>query len=162
MKKKYILRLKKIMNMKFLLSTLVSLLLFSCVNSSKNNNKCCNQPNKLVGVWQLESSSWNDSSMLVKEPRMVKIFTDSIMIYQYYDQDLFCGDSAKKTALATGYGKYFYNKGKLKENILNHSNKNRIGEEYDIEIGFSEDSNTYYQSMDFNNSKYKEVWKRIE
>ena len=34
--------------------------------------------------------------------------------------------------------------------------------EYDIEISFSEDSNTYYQSMDFNNSKYKEVWKRIE
>ena len=25
---------------------------------------------------------------------------------------------------------------KLKENILNHSNKNRIGEEYDIEISF--------------------------
>ena len=136
-------------------------MLFSCVNSSKNN-KCCNQPNKLVGVWQLESSSWNDSSMLVKEPRMVKIFTDSIMIYQYYDQDLFCGDSTKKTALATGYGKYFYSKGKLKENILNHSNKNRIGEEYDIKISFSEDSNTYFQSMDFNNSKYKEVWKRIE
>ena len=161
MKKIYILRLKKIMNMKFLISTLVSLLLFSCVNSSKNN-KCCNQPNKLVGVWQLESSSWNDSSMLVKEPRMVKIFTDSIMIYQYYDQDLFCGDSTKKTALATGYGKYFYSKGKLKESILNHSNKNRIGEKYDIEISFSEDSNTYYQSMDFNNSKYNEVWKRIE
>ena len=150
------------MNMKFLLSTLLSLLLFCCVNSSKNNNKCCNKPNKLVGVWQLESSSWNDSSMLVKEPRMVKIFTDSIMIYQYYDQDLFCGDSTKKTALATGYGKYFYSKGKLKESILNHSNKNRIGEEYDIEISFSEDSNTYYQSMDFNNSRYKEVWKRIE
>ena len=161
MKKIFILRSKKIMNMKFLLSTLVSLLLFSCVNSSKNN-KCCNQLNKLVGVWQLESSSWNDSSMLVKEPRMVKIFTDSIMIYQYYDQDLFCGDSTKKTALATGYGKYFYSKGKLKESILNHSNKNRIGEEYDIEISFSEDSNTYYQSMDFNNSRYKEVWKRIE
>ena len=35
-------------------------------------------------------------------------------------------------------------------------------EEYDIEISFSEDSNTYYQSMDFNNSRYKEVWKRIE
>ena len=31
-------------------------LLFSCVNSSKNNNKCCNQPNKLVGVWQLETN----------------------------------------------------------------------------------------------------------
>ena len=148
--------------MKFQIYISVSLLLFSCVSSSKNNNKCCNQPNKLVGVWQLESSSWNDSSMLVKEPRMVKIFTDSIMIYQYYDQDLFCGDSTKKTALATGYGKYFYSKGKLKESILNHSNKNRIGEEYDIEISFSEDSNTYYQSMDFNNSRYKEVWKRIE
>ena len=148
--------------MKFLISISFSLLLFSCVSSSKNNNKCCNKPNKLVGVWQLESSSWNDSSMLVKEPRMVKIFTDSIMIYQYYDQDLFCGDSTKKTALATGYGKYFYSKGKLKESILNHSNKNRIGEEYDIEISFSEDSNTYYQSMDFNNSRYKEVWKRIE
>jgi uncharacterized protein YrrD len=151
--------------MKFLISISVSLLLFSCVSSSNNNNnnnKCCKEPNKLVGVWQIESSSWNDSSMLVKEPRMVKIFTDSIMIYQYYDQDLFCGDSAKKTALATGYGKYFYSKGKLKESILNHSNKNIIGEEYDIEISFSEDSNTYYQSMDFNNSKYKEVWKRIE
>ena len=148
--------------MKFLISISVSLLLFSCLSSSKNNNKCCNQANKLVGVWQIESLSWNDSSMLVKEPRMVKIFTDSIMIYQYYDQDLFCGDSTKKTALATGYGKYFYSKGKLKESILNHSNKHRIGEEYDIEISFSEDSNTYYQSMDFNNSKYKEVWKRIE
>ena len=59
----------------------------------------------------------NDSSMLVKEPRMVKIFTDitNIMTKIY----------ELKTALATGYGKYFYSKGKLKENILNHSNQNR-------------------------------------
>ena len=70
--------------------------------------------------------------MTIKEPRMVKIFTDSVIIYQYYDQNLFCGDSAKKTVLATGYGKYFYSKVMLKESILNHSNKNLIGSEYDI------------------------------
>lgn len=148
--------------MKFILPISVSLLLFSCINSSQKSNECCNQPNKLVGVWELQNATWNDSSMTIKEPRMVKIFTDSVMIYQYYDQNLFCGDSAKKTVLATGYGKYFYSKGKLKESILNHSNKNLIGSEYDIEINFSKDSNTYYQSMDFNNSKYKEAWKRIE
>ena len=70
------------------------------------------------------------------------------------NENSFCNSKGKIRFGANG--KYFYNKGKLKESILNHSNKNRIGEEYDIEISFSEDSNTYYQSMDFNNSKYKE------
>ncbi len=150
--------------MRFLWSFSIScsLLLISCSNSSSNNNECCKQANKLVGVWQLESSSWDDSLMTVKEPRMVKIFTDSIMIYQYYDQNLFCGDSTKKSVLATGYGKYLYSMGKLNESIINHTDKNLVGSEYDIEISFSEDSNTYYQSMNFNNSKYDEVWKRIQ
>ena len=151
MKKTYI-KIKK--NYEYEISSIdfsFTVVIFLCKCSKNNINVVINLINLLE--YGNESSSWNDSSMLVKEPRMVKIFTDSIMIYQYYDQDLFCGDSAKKTALLNG--KYFYGKGKLKENILNHSNKNRIGEEYDIEISFSEDSNTYYQSMDFNNSKYK-------
>ena len=148
--------------MRFLISISVSLLLFSCINSSPKNNECCNQSNKLIGVWELENATWNDSSMTIIEPRMVKIFTDSIMIYQYYDQNLFCGDSTKKSVLATGYGKYLYSMGKLNESIINHTDKNLVGSEYDIEISFSEDSNTYYQSMNFNNSKYDEVWKRIQ
>ena len=102
-------------NMKFILPISVSLLLFSCINSSQKSNECCNQPNKLVGVWELQNATWNDSSMTIKEPRMVKIFTDSVMIYQYYDQNLFCGDSAKKTVLATGYGKYFYFNGRVQK-----------------------------------------------
>ena len=148
--------------MRFLLSISLSLLLFSCINSSQKNNECCNQSNKLVGVWELENATWNDSSMTIIEPRMVKIFTDSNMIYQYYDQNLFCGDSTKKSVLATGYGKYLYSMGKLNESIINHTDKSLVGSEYDIEISFSEDSNTYYQSMNFNNSKYDEVWKRIQ
>ena len=60
------------MNFKKAVIGLVTFLFISCENS--NNNP-------LVGTWELESASWNGENMEIREPRMVKVFTEKYVIF---------------------------------------------------------------------------------
>ena len=129
---------------------LVTFLFISCENSSNN---------PLVGTWELENSSWNGENMEILEPRMVKVFTDKYVIFNYYESNLVEND----TLLATAFGKYTFTNGTLKEVIKNHTRSENIGNEYNIDVEIDSDGKTYTQTVKFNDEfTLVETWKRIE
>ena len=129
---------------------LVTFLFISCENSSNN---------PLVGTWELESSSWNGENIEILEPRMVKVFTDKYVIFNYYESNIVQND----TLLATAFGEYSFMNGTLKEIIKNHTRAENIGNEHDIDVEIGLEGKTYTQTVKFNDeATLVETWKRIE
>ena len=138
------------MNFKNAIIGLVTFLFISCENSN-------NSP--LVGVWELEGSLWNGEKMEIFEPRMVKVFTDKYVIFNYYESNLVEND----TLLAAAYGEYTFINGTLKEVIKNHTRSENIGNEYSIDVEMDSDGKKYTQTVKFNDEfTLVETWKRIE
>tara|TARA_Y100000813_G_scaffold196196_1_gene179297 strand:+ start:899 stop:1315 length:417 start_codon:yes stop_codon:yes gene_type:complete len=138
------------MNLKKAVIGLVTFLFISCENS--NNNP-------LVGTWELESASWNGENMEIREPRMVKVFTEKYVIFNYYESNLV----ENETLLAAAFGEYTFMNGTLKEIIKNHTRADNIGNEYDIDVKMDSDRNAYTQTLKFNDEvTLIETWKRIE
>ena len=138
------------MNFKKAVTGLVTFLFISCENSSSN---------PLVGTWELESASWNGENMEIREPRMVKVFTEKYVIFNYYESNLV----ENETLLAAAFGEYTFMNGTLKEIIKNHTRADNIGNEYDIDVKMDSDRNAYTQTLKFNDEvTLIETWKRIE
>lgn len=138
------------MNFKKAVIGLVTFLFISCENSSSN---------PLVGTWELESASWNGENMEIREPRMVKVFTEKYVIFNYYESNLV----ENETLLAAAFGEYTFMNGTLKEIIKNHTRADNIGNEYDIDVKMDSDRNAYTQTLKFNDEvTLIETWKRIE
>ena len=138
------------MNFKKAVIVLVTFLFISCENSNIN---------PLVGTWELESASWNGENMEIREPRMVKVFTEKYVIFNYYESNLV----ENETLLAAAFGEYTFMNGTLKEIIKNHTRADNIGNEYDIDVKMDSDRNAYTQTLKFNDEvTLIETWKRIE
>ena len=138
------------MNINKAIIGLVAFLFISCENSNSN---------PLVGTWELESASWNGENMEIREPRMVKVFTEKYVIFNYYESNLI----ENETLLAAAFGEYTFMNGTLKEIIKNHTRADNIGNEYDIDVKMDSDRNAYTQTLKFNDEvTLIETWKRIE
>ena len=68
----------------------IILLIISCSTGDKN---------PIEGVWELDRMSWNDTTITTLEPRQVKIYTDSHVMYSWYD-------ISEDSTLSVGFGTY--------------------------------------------------------
>lgn len=138
------------MKIKFVMIFVTIFYFTSCDSAPKN---------PLIGVWELEASSWNGENMTLEEPKMVKVFTNNHVIFNYYEPNLI----ENETLLATAFGNYSFADGKLKEVIKNHTRSDNIGNEYDIEVTMGAQNNSYTQTLTFGEDVVLvEKWKRIE
>ena len=68
----------------------IILLIISCSTRDKN---------PIEGVWELDRMSWNYTTITPLEPRQVKIYTDSHVMYSWYD-------ISEDSTLSVGFGTY--------------------------------------------------------
>ena len=68
----------------------IILLIISCSTRDKN---------PIEGVWKLDRMSWNDTTITSLEPRQVKIYTDSNVMYSWYN-------ISENSTLSVGFGTY--------------------------------------------------------
>ena len=68
----------------------IILLNISCSTGDKN---------PIEGVWELDRMSWNDTTFTLLEPRQVKIYTDSHVMYSWYN-------ISEDSTLSVGFGTY--------------------------------------------------------
>ena len=61
-----------------------------------------------------------------------------------------------------GHGTYSYADGILRETIVNHSNRELIGETFEVTVTVSEDDNSFTQVVDLGKYVLRETWRRVE
>lgn len=112
----------------------------------------------LRGVWEIASTSYDDETIALREPRQIKIFTSERVIYTYYYEV----SQQQPHYLSVGHGTYSYADGILKETIVNHSNPDLIGQIFEVTVLVSEDDNSFTQVVDLGKYVLRETWARVE
>lgn len=112
----------------------------------------------LRGVWEIASTSYDDETIALREPRQIKIFTSERVIYTYYYEV----SQQQPHYLSVGHGTYSYADGILKETIVNHSNPDLIGQIFEVTVSVSEDDNSFTQVVDLGKYVLRETWARVE
>ena len=112
----------------------------------------------LEGVWQIQSTFYDDEEQSIRTPPQIKIFTGQHFFYTYYDPNL----GTAEPLLSAGHGTYTLNNGTLSETIVNHSNVAVIGETFSVIVELSEDGNTFRQIVDLGKYVLAERWVRVE
>ena len=130
--------------------TLLAILLLTATTASADP--------ALQGVWEIASTSYDDEAITLREPRQIKIFTSKRVIYTYY----FEVSEQQPHYLSVGHGTYSYADGILRETIVNHSNRELIGETFEVTVTVSEDDNSFTQVVDLGKYVLRETWRRVE
>ena len=112
----------------------------------------------LQGVWEIASTTYDDETIALREPRQIKIFTSERVIYAYYYEV----SQQQPHYLSVGHGSYTYADGILKETMVNHSNPNLIGQIFEVTVSISEDDNSFTQVVDLGKYVLRETWAREE
>ena len=112
----------------------------------------------LQGVWEIASTTYDDETIALREPRQIKIFTSERVIYTYYYEV----SQQQPHYLSVGHGSYTYADGILKETMVNHSNPNLIGQIFEVTVSISEDDNSFTQVVDLGKYVLRETWAREE
>ena len=111
--------------------------------------------NPIEGVWELDRMSWNDTTITPLEPRQVKIYTDSHVMYSWYD-------ISEDSTLSVGFGTYTYTSGNMIETITNHNNPEFLGQSFSFKVKLNNQNSSFDQDVMFGDNKLSETWKRIE
>ncbi|CAI8300900.1 MAG: Uncharacterised protein [Hyphomonas sp. TMED17] len=109
----------------------------------------------MQGAWVIESSTWDGESIALSAPYPVKIYSTENFMYTYHDV-------SKPGETFVGAGSYNYDEGTMTETIMNHSNRELIGEVFSFEITKSEDGDTFSQTLAFPDGTLSEVWRRLD
>ena len=112
----------------------------------------------LRGVWEIASTSYDDETIALREPRQIKIFTSERVIYTYYYEV----SEQQPNYLSVGHGTYSYADGILRETIVNHSNPDLIGQIFEVTVSVSEDASSFTQVVDLGKYVLRETWTRVE
>jgi len=124
----------------------IILLIISCSTGDKN---------PIEGVWELDRMSWNDTTITPLEPRQVKIYRDSHVMYSWYN-------ISEDSTLSVGFGTYTYTSGNMTETITNHNNPEFLGQSFSFKVKLNNQNSSFDQDVMFGDNKLSETWKRIE
>ena len=124
----------------------IILLIISCSTGDQN---------PIEGVWELDRMSWNDTTITPLEPRQVKIYTDSHVMYSWYN-------ISEDSTLSVGFGTYTYTSGNMIETITNHNNPEFLGQSFSFKVKLNNQNSSFDQDVMFGDNKLSETWKRIE
>ncbi len=130
--------------------TLLAILLLTATTASADP--------ALQGVWEIDSTSYDDEAVTLREPRQIKIFTSERVIYTYYYEV----SEQQPHYLSVGHGTYSYADGILRETIVNHSNPDLIGQIFEVAVSVREDANSFTQIVDLGKYVLRETWTRVE
>ena len=104
--------------MKLFIIFLISFSLNAFSHSAKDQD--------MEGTWVLVESKWNNELMQLCKPEMTKIYSQGVVLYTWYE----ASESNACNKLSIGQGTYILTDGVVTETIINHSNKNLIGESF--------------------------------
>ena len=106
-------------------------------------------------MWELDRMSWNDTTITPLEPRQVKIYTDSHVMYSWYN-------ISEDSTLSIGFGTYTYTSGIMTKTITNHNNPEFLGQSFSFKVKLNNQNSSFDQDVMFGDNKLSETWKRIE